>query len=122
MPRATSSHVGAPSARTWPNGVRLVSEDPVADLQIAVLEATWAQGVDPEPEELRALLSRPDATLRRSAARLVGLDPEAFPDLGLALPDVDPLAARLAQGSRQALRSGEAPRGFHFPGTAECLP
>lgn len=114
-----SSH-GVRTTKHFLNGKRVSSEDPIADLAIGVVEATWGQGVDIEPYEVEALLAHPDLAVRRTAAKYAGLLPEAFPDPLVVVDASDAYAVGIATDTRDALLARDRPRSIEYPLGQEC--
>ncbi len=111
---------GVPTLRHFLNGKRTFSDDPEADLLIAVVEACWSQGVGLERDELDLLLRHPDLAVRRTAAKHVGLAPEWYPDPLAVVDSADRYSQRLAVSTRSALEQGEIPRGIDYPSERPC--
>jgi hypothetical protein len=115
-----ASSYGVPTTKHFLNGKRVSSDDPEADLLIGVVEATWGQGTELEPEEVELLLGHPDQAVRRTAAKFAGLLPEAFPDPLAVVDTDDEYAVGIATDTRAALLAQERPRTIEYPLAEAC--
>jgi hypothetical protein len=119
VPRIHLGYDGARTLRTWSGGERFVSPEPEADLRIAALEARWSLGGEFPPALLLALLTEPDAATRLTAARHVGANAAAFPDLATTFPGQEELR-ELAASVRTAQERGSAGRSVVNDGGTKC--
>jgi hypothetical protein len=115
-----ASNYGVPTIKNFLNGKRVTSDDAESDLLIGVVEATWGQGTEIEPDELELMSGHPDQAVRRTAAKYVGLLPDAYPDPAAVVDADDPYAVGIATDTRAALLAGERPRTIEYPLAEEC--
>jgi hypothetical protein len=120
VPRTQLGYGEAPTIRTFSGGERFVADDPEVDLRVATLEARWAAGVDFDGSFLRSLAAPASPwALRLTAARHIGADAAAVPDVEGPLGDRPELVA-VARAVRTAASRGSTERPVAPKDEARC--
>lgn len=110
VPRSQLGYGEAATVRTFSGGERFVADDPDVDLRVATLEARWAAGRDFDGPFLTTLAAPTGPrALRLTAARHIGADPVAIPDVVVPLGGDAELIA-LARAVRTAAARGSSGR------------